>query len=69
MEVIDIDRLKMAGPGLPRVPVLGVPVDENSSYEPGAAAAPEAIAKRLFWAGGHPWSKGRLGPSCGSGCC
>lgn len=37
MEGVDIERLKAAGPGLPRVPVLGVPVDENSSYEPGAA--------------------------------
>ncbi|MCH8202453.1 MAG: agmatinase family protein [Proteobacteria bacterium] len=57
MELVDIDWLKEAGPGLPRVPVLGVPVDENSSYEPGAAEAPEAIAKRLFWAGGNPWTE------------
>lgn len=37
MEPVDIDRLKAAGPGLPRVPVLGVPVDENASLEPRAA--------------------------------
>lgn len=57
MKPVDIERLKAAGPGLPKVPVLGVPVDENSSHEPGAAAAPEAIAKRLFWAGGSPWTE------------
>ncbi len=43
MELVDIDWLKEAGPGLPRVPVLGVPVDENSSYEPGGLTTRQVI--------------------------
>ena len=59
MEVFDIERMKASLSDLPKVPVIGVPIDENSSCERGAAAAPAAIAKWLLWAGGNPWTESR----------
>ena len=33
MEVFDIERMKASLSDLPKVPVIGVPIDENSSCE------------------------------------
>lgn len=50
------EMLKNQG-SLPRVPVIGIPLDENSSYKRGAAKGPKLIGERLLGGGGNPWSE------------
>ena len=53
-----IENLKKYLSGNPvKVPAIGIPFDENSSYTRGTAEAPQAVEKILFLESTNPWSE------------
>lgn len=68
MKALDIEKVRAMSADLPKVPVLGLPVDENSSHARGPAKAPDLVAPWLFSDGGNPWSEARVDLSAPGQC-